>query len=97
MVEKYLVATQIAMGGVDWLVCRISVSESWKLAATALSGGFLLLQIASYSGYVQTEWKKVEKGINQAKRQVKKQANKAAPEISTITKRPRNLSNRTTL
>lgn len=78
-------------------MCRISVSESWKLAATAVSGGFLLLQIASYSGYVQTEWKKVGKGVNQAKRQIKKQANKAAPEISNVTKRPQNLSNRTTL
>ncbi|KAM9732207.1 FUN14 domain-containing protein 1-like [Dama dama] len=55
-----------------------------KLAATAVGGGFLLLQIASHSGYVQIDWKRVEKDVNKAKRQIKKRANKAAPEINNI-------------
>ena len=42
------------------------------------------LQIASHSGYVQIDWKRVEKDVNKAKRQIKKQANKAAPEINNI-------------
>uniref|UniRef100_A0A8C0X806 FUN14 domain-containing protein 1 n=1 Tax=Castor canadensis TaxID=51338 RepID=A0A8C0X806_CASCN len=68
----------------DWLVCRIFIPEGWKLAATAVGGGFLLLQIASHSGYVQIDWKRVEKDVNKAKRQIKKRANKAAPEINNI-------------
>ncbi|EDL35725.1 FUN14 domain containing 1, isoform CRA_d, partial [Mus musculus] len=55
-----------------------------KLAATAVGGGFLLLQVASHSGYVQIDWKRVEKDVNKAKRQIKKRANKAAPEINNI-------------
>uniref|UniRef100_A0A8C5QSH2 FUN14 domain-containing protein 1 n=1 Tax=Leptobrachium leishanense TaxID=445787 RepID=A0A8C5QSH2_9ANUR len=51
LTEKYSVATQIVMGGVT----------VGKLAATAVGGGFLLLQIASHSGYVQIDWKRVEK------------------------------------
>ncbi|KAJ0062422.1 hypothetical protein NL108_012109, partial [Boleophthalmus pectinirostris] len=62
-----------------------------KIAATAVGGGFLLLQartlsfqIANHTGYVQIDWKKVEKDVNKAKKHLKKRANKAAPEISTF-------------
>ncbi|MEQ2293413.1 FUN14 domain-containing protein 1 [Ameca splendens] len=55
-----------------------------KIAATAIGGGFLLLQIANHSGYVQVDWKKVEKDVNKAKKHLKKKANKAAPEINTF-------------
>uniref|UniRef100_A0A8C6UST6 FUN14 domain containing 1 n=1 Tax=Neogobius melanostomus TaxID=47308 RepID=A0A8C6UST6_9GOBI len=34
-----------------------------KIAATAVGGGFLLLQIANHTGYVQINWKKVEKDV----------------------------------
>ncbi|KAL1781059.1 FUN14 domain-containing protein 1 [Sigmodon hispidus] len=40
--------------------------------------------VASHSGYVQIDWKRVEKDVNKAKRQIKKRANKAAPEINNI-------------
>uniref|UniRef100_A0A2K5DNB1 FUN14 domain containing 1 n=1 Tax=Aotus nancymaae TaxID=37293 RepID=A0A2K5DNB1_AOTNA len=44
----------------------------------------LLLQIASHSGYVQIDWKRVEKDANKAKRQIKKRANKTAPEFNSL-------------
>lgn len=44
----------------------------------------LFSQIASHSGYVQVDWKRVEKDVNKAKKQLKKRANKAAPEINTL-------------
>lgn len=43
-----------------------------------------MLQIANHSGYVQVDWKKVEKDVNKAKKHLKKRANKAAPEINTF-------------
>lgn len=43
-----------------------------------------LIQIANHSGYVQVDWKKVEKDVNKAKKHLKKKANKAAPEINTF-------------
>lgn len=44
----------------------------------------LFHQIANHSGYVQVDWKKVEKDVNKAKKHLKKKANKAAPEINTL-------------
>lgn len=44
----------------------------------------VLLQIANHSGYVQVNWKKVEKDVNKAKKHLKKKANKAVPEINTL-------------
>lgn len=41
-------------------------------------------QIANHSGYVQVDWKKVEKDVNKAKKHLKKKANKAVPEINTF-------------
>ncbi|XP_007115836.2 FUN14 domain-containing protein 1-like [Physeter macrocephalus] len=84
MVEKYSVATQIVMGGVSGWCAGFLFQKVGKLAAAAVGGGFLLLQIASHSGYVPIGWKRVEKDVNKAKRQIKKRANKAAPEINNI-------------
>ena len=41
-------------------------------------------QIANHSGYVQVDWKKVEKDVNKAKKHLKKKAKKAAPEINSF-------------
>ncbi|KAJ8361971.1 hypothetical protein AAFF_G00409070 [Aldrovandia affinis] len=44
------------------------------------------VRIANHSGYVQVDWKKVEKDVNKAKKHLKKKANKAAPEINSFIK-----------
>ncbi|KAG9277888.1 FUN14 domain-containing protein 1 [Astyanax mexicanus] len=82
--EKYSVATQIMMGGVTGWCAGYLFQRVGKIAATAAGGGFLLLQIANHSGYVQVDWKKVETDVNKAKKQLKKKANTAAPEINTF-------------
>ncbi|XP_023579615.1 FUN14 domain-containing protein 1-like isoform X2 [Octodon degus] len=48
MVEKYSVATQMAMGGVTGWCAGFLFRKVGKLAATAVGGGFLLLQIAKF-------------------------------------------------
>ncbi|XP_014903575.1 FUN14 domain-containing protein 1 isoform X5 [Poecilia latipinna] len=73
--EKYSVATQIMMGGVTGWCAGYVFQRIGKIAATAIGGGFLLLQV---------DWKKVEKDVNKAKKHLKKKANKAAPEINTF-------------
>ncbi|GCB62506.1 hypothetical protein scyTo_0011476 [Scyliorhinus torazame] len=40
--------------------------------------------VANYSGYIKVDWKRVEKDVNKAKRQLRKKANKAAPEINSF-------------
>ncbi|KAK0152567.1 FUN14 domain-containing protein 1 [Merluccius polli] len=84
MAEKYSVATQIMTGGVTGWCAGYLFQRVGKIAATAVGGGFLLLQIANHSGYVQVDWKKVEKDVNKAKRHLKKKAKKAAPEINSF-------------
>ncbi|XP_056099493.1 FUN14 domain-containing protein 1-like [Rhinichthys klamathensis goyatoka] len=84
MAEKYSVATQIMMGGFTGWCVGYLFQRVGKITATAVGGGFLLLQIANHSGYVQVDWKKVEKDVNKAKRHLKKKANKATPEINTF-------------
>ncbi|XP_040193996.1 FUN14 domain-containing protein 1 isoform X2 [Rana temporaria] len=84
LTEKYSVATQIVMGGVSGWCAGFLFQKVGKLAATAVGGGFLLLQIASHGGYIQIDWKRVEKDVNKAKRKIKKQANKSVPEIHNL-------------
>ncbi|KAG5283143.1 hypothetical protein AALO_G00038800 [Alosa alosa] len=73
--EKYSVATQIMMGGVTGWCAGYLFQRVGKIAATA---------IANHSGYVQVDWKKVEKDVNKAKKHLKKRANKAAPELNSF-------------
>ncbi|KAK3569200.1 hypothetical protein QTP86_026624 [Hemibagrus guttatus] len=82
--EKYSVATQIMMGGVTGWCAGYLFQKVGKIAATAVGGGFLLLQIANHSGYVQVDWKKVKKDVTKAKKHLKKKANKAAPELDSF-------------
>ncbi|XP_030642784.1 FUN14 domain-containing protein 1 [Chanos chanos] len=82
--EKYSVTTQIMMGGAAGWCAGYLFQRVGKIAATAVGGGFLLLQIANHSGYVQVDWKKVEKDVNKAKKHLKKNANKATPELSSF-------------
>ncbi|XP_078415839.1 FUN14 domain-containing protein 1 isoform X2 [Cetorhinus maximus] len=82
--EKYSVATQLMMGGVTGWCAGFVFQKIGKLAATAIGGGFLLMQVANHSGYIKVDWKRVEKDVNKAKRQLRKKANKAAPEINTF-------------
>lgn len=72
------------MGGVTGWCAGFLFQKVGKLAATAVGGGFLLLQIASHGGYIQIDWKRVEKDVNKAKRKIKKQANKSVPEIHNL-------------
>lgn len=71
MVEKFSVVTLIATGGVTGCYVGFLFQKVGKLAATTVGGGFLL-QIASHSGYLRIDWKRAEKDVNKAKRQIKK-------------------------
>ena len=40
--------------------------------------------MAGDGGYVQIDWKRLEKDVNKAKGRMKKRANKAAPEVNNV-------------
>uniref|UniRef100_A0A2K6JTC3 FUN14 domain containing 2 n=1 Tax=Rhinopithecus bieti TaxID=61621 RepID=A0A2K6JTC3_RHIBE len=69
--EKYSVATQLFIGGVTGWCTGFIFQKVGKLAATAVGGGFFLLQLANHSGYIKVDWQRVEKDMKKAKEQLK--------------------------
>ncbi|KAL8180992.1 UNVERIFIED_CONTAM: FUN14 domain-containing protein 2 [Gekko kuhli] len=84
--EKYNVATQLAIGGVTGWCTGFIFQKVGKLAATAVGGGFFLLQIANHTGYIKVDWQMVERDVSKAKEQLKfhgSNHNQLAPEVKT--------------
>ncbi|CAO2613290.1 FUN14 domain-containing protein 2 [Lemmus lemmus] len=69
--EKYSVATQLLIGGVTGWCTGFIFQKVGKLAATAVGGGFFLLQLGNHTGYIKVDWKRVEKDVKKAKEQLK--------------------------
>ena len=68
--EKYSVATQLLIGGVTGWCTGFIFQKVGKLAATAVGGGFFLLQLANHTGYIKVDWSRVEKDMKKAKEQL---------------------------
>uniref|UniRef100_A0A8B9URK8 FUN14 domain-containing protein 2 n=1 Tax=Anas zonorhyncha TaxID=75864 RepID=A0A8B9URK8_9AVES len=83
--EKYNVATQLVIGGLTGWCTGFIFQKVGKLAATAVGGGFFLLQIANHTGYIKVDWKLVERDVNKAKQQLKfhSSGNKMSPEVKS--------------
>ncbi|XP_072733560.1 FUN14 domain-containing protein 2 isoform X1 [Ciconia boyciana] len=92
--EKYNVATQLVIGGVTGWCTGFIFQKVGKLAATAVGGGFFLLQIANHTGYIKVDWKLVERDVNKAKQQLKfhSSGNKMSPEVKSRVDEVRQLS-----
>uniref|UniRef100_A0A672V9C6 FUN14 domain-containing protein 2 n=1 Tax=Strigops habroptila TaxID=2489341 RepID=A0A672V9C6_STRHB len=92
--EKYNVATQLLIGGVTGWCTGFIFQKVGKLAATAVGGGFFLLQIANHTGYIKVDWKLVERDMNKAKQQLKfhSSGNKMSPEVKSRVDEVRQLS-----
>uniref|UniRef100_A0A8C8TUR5 FUN14 domain-containing protein 2 n=1 Tax=Peromyscus maniculatus bairdii TaxID=230844 RepID=A0A8C8TUR5_PERMB len=72
--EKYSVATQLLIGGITgWVSLCIGFifQKVGKLAATAVGGGFFLLQLANHTGFLKVDWQRVEKDMKKAKEHLK--------------------------
>lgn len=69
--EKYSVATQLLVGGITGWCTGFIFQRVGKLAATAVGGGFFLLQFANHTGYIKVDWNRVEKDMKKAKEQLK--------------------------
>ncbi|XP_006834233.1 PREDICTED: FUN14 domain-containing protein 2-like [Chrysochloris asiatica] len=69
--EKYSVATQLLIGGVMGWCTGFIFQKVGKLAATAVGGGFFLLQLANHTGYIKVDWQQVERDMKKAKEQLK--------------------------
>nr|XP_008119334.2 PREDICTED: FUN14 domain-containing protein 2 [Anolis carolinensis] len=84
--EKYSVASQLAIGGATGWCTGFIFQKVGKLAATAVGGGFFLLQVANHTGYIKVDWKMVERDVNKAKEQLKFRSSpntELPPEVKT--------------
>lgn len=82
--EKYSVATQLLIGGVTGWCTGFIFQKVGKLAATAVGGGFFLLQIANHTGYIKVDWQRVEKDMKKAKEQLKiRKSNQIPTEVKS--------------
>ncbi|XP_055036397.1 FUN14 domain-containing protein 2 [Misgurnus anguillicaudatus] len=79
--EKYSVATQLAIGGVTGWCAGYLFQKVGKLAASAVGGGFFMLQIAHHTGYITVDWKRVEQDVNKAKKQLKLNSERTPKEV----------------
>ncbi|KAM9721888.1 FUN14 domain-containing protein 2-like isoform 1-T2 [Dama dama] len=60
------------------------ILESWEMAATAVGGGFFLLQLANHTGYIKVDWQRVEKDMKKAKEQLKiRKSNQIPSEVKS--------------
>ncbi|XP_020032470.1 FUN14 domain-containing protein 2 [Castor canadensis] len=83
-VEKYSVATQLLIGGVTGWCTGFIFQKVGKLAATAVGGGFFLLQLANHTGYIKVDWQRVEKDMKKAKEQLKiRKSNQIPTEVKS--------------
>ncbi|XP_032254633.1 FUN14 domain-containing protein 2 [Halichoerus grypus] len=82
--EKYNVATQLLIGGVTGWCTGFIFQKVGKLAATAVGGGFFLLQLAHHTGYIKVDWQRVEKDMKKAKEQLKiRKSNQITTEVKS--------------
>ncbi|XP_040482518.1 FUN14 domain-containing protein 2 isoform X1 [Ursus americanus] len=82
--EKYSVATQLLIGGVTGWCTGFIFQKVGKLAATAVGGGFFLLQLANHTGYIKVDWQRVEKDMKKAKEQLKiRKSNQISTEVKS--------------
>ncbi|KAM7143747.1 FUN14 domain-containing protein 2-like [Molossus nigricans] len=82
--QKYSVATQLLIGGVTGWCTGFIFQKVGKLAATAVGGGFFLLQLANHTGYIKIDWQQVEEDIKKAKEQLKiRKSNHISKEVKS--------------
>ncbi|XP_052784029.1 FUN14 domain-containing protein 1A-like isoform X2 [Mya arenaria] len=72
---------QVAIGGgAGWLSAYLSVKVG-KSAALGLGATIVLVRIAQHQGYIQINWNRVNRHVEQARRKVEREAARKCPGI----------------
>ncbi|XP_033761243.1 FUN14 domain-containing protein 1-like isoform X1 [Pecten maximus] len=82
-ISKQSAAKQVAIGGATGWVSGYLFVKVGKIAAATLGTTIILVQIAQYKGYIQINWKKVQKEMSLAKNQMSKEISKKYPSLLT--------------
>jgi uncharacterized membrane protein (Fun14 family) len=70
---KASVAKQIAVGSVGGWCSGFLFRKVGRVAALAVGGGILIIQVASHQGYLKINWSKVDRSVEAVQREISKQ------------------------
>ncbi|PFX26816.1 FUN14 domain-containing protein 1-like [Stylophora pistillata] len=70
------VVQQISIGGVSGWFAGYVFKRVGKLTLSAIGGGILLIQVAHRAGYININWKRMEKDVDKITTKVKKEVKK---------------------
>jgi len=70
------VVQQISIGGMSGWFAAYVCKRVGKLTLSAIGGGILVLQIAHRAGYININWKRMEKDMDKVAKKVEKQVKK---------------------
>uniref|UniRef100_T1J703 FUN14 domain-containing protein 1 n=1 Tax=Strigamia maritima TaxID=126957 RepID=T1J703_STRMM len=80
--SKASAAKQAAVGGITGWLSGFVFTKVGKFAAVSIGGGLLLLQIANHQGYIRINWNKVNDHVQQARKEIEKEAKHSGPRIA---------------
>ncbi|XP_067669141.1 FUN14 domain-containing protein 1-like [Haliotis asinina] len=86
-ITKQSAAKQVVVGAAGGWFAGFLFIKVGKMAAASLGTTILLVQLAQHQGYIRVNWNKVEQGVNRAKEELHKEANKRYPGILQNTKK----------
>lgn len=76
-----MAAKQIAVGVVSGWAAGFVCGKFGRVAATAVGGTAICLQLAQKYGYVTIDWKKVDKDVAKVRKELEKKAESEAPQL----------------
>jgi FUN14 domain-containing protein 1 len=72
-VTKASVAQQVAIGAVGGWCSGFMFRKVGKVAALAIGGGILIIQVASHQGYLKINWSKIDRSVDAVQREIARQ------------------------
>lgn len=80
-VGKSSATRQLIIGSASGWVAGYLMMKVGKIAAVAVGGGIILLQVANHNGYVKINWDKVFKQVDEVGDKIETTASKKGPNI----------------
>lgn len=71
--EKATPAKQLLVGGISGWVSGYVCGKVGRIAAVAVGGSIILLQIAHYQGFIQINWNRLERRLEDTRRHLNEQ------------------------
>lgn len=83
---KASTAKQVTVGGLTGWGTAYVLQRYGRMAAIALCGSLLVVQVAHHTGYIAIDWGRLERKVRQTRRKIENEANRALPRLTTEVK-----------